>query len=104
VIFGLISGRLQGLPHPALFISVFVFLPLPHHFAQVADDYMQSLRAWLALLAIVVCLDERMLKQIEDLGPIKKPERYQRSEAGLLAVCRLENARGAGRSRSTMPG
>jgi hypothetical protein len=54
VIFGLMSGRLRGLPHPALFISVFVFLPLPHYFTQVADDYTQTLRAWLALLAIVV--------------------------------------------------
>jgi hypothetical protein len=49
VILGLISGRLRDLPHPALFISVFVFLPLPHYFTQVNNDYTQTLRTWLAL-------------------------------------------------------
>ena len=53
VIFGLVSGRLQSLPHPALFISVFIFLPLPHYFTQIKIDYTQTLRSWLALFAIV---------------------------------------------------
>jgi hypothetical protein len=53
VIFGF-WGRLRDLPHPALFISVFVFLPLPHYFTRVNNDYTQTLRTWLALLAIVM--------------------------------------------------
>jgi hypothetical protein len=53
VIFALVSGRLRGLPHAALFISVFIFLPLPHYFTQIDNEYTQTLRSWLALLAIV---------------------------------------------------
>jgi len=54
VINGLFSGRLRDLPHPALFISVFVFLPRPHYFTLVRNEYTQTLRAWLALFAIAV--------------------------------------------------
>jgi hypothetical protein len=59
VIFGLFSGRLRGVPHPALFISVFVFLPLPHYFTLINNEYTQTLRAWLALFAIVALCSGR---------------------------------------------
>jgi len=49
VIFGLISDDYATFRIPALFISVFVFLPLPHYFTQVNNDYTQTLRTWLAL-------------------------------------------------------
>ena len=52
VILGLFSGRLRGLPHPAIFISIFVFLPLPHYFTLIRNEYTQTLRAWLTFFAI----------------------------------------------------
>ena len=59
VIFGLITGRLRGLPHPILFASIFVFLPLPHYFTMANEQYLQTLRSWLALMAVIVLVRTR---------------------------------------------
>jgi hypothetical protein len=59
VIFGLITGRLRGLPHPILFASIFVFLPLPHYFTMANGQYLQTLRSWLALMAVIVLVRTR---------------------------------------------
>ncbi len=56
VAFGLVTGRLRGLPHPILFASVFVFLPLPHYFTIANEVYTQTLRSWLALMAAIVLI------------------------------------------------
>jgi hypothetical protein len=56
VIYGLFSGRLRELPHPLLFLSVFLFMPLPHYFTLADHEYLQTMRIWLAFLAIIVLL------------------------------------------------
>lgn|GEM_PF-2283378 len=56
VIYGLFSGGLSELPHPLVFLSLFVFMPLPHYFTLADHEYVQTMRTWLAFLAIIVLL------------------------------------------------
>jgi hypothetical protein len=63
VVWGLAIGRLRGLPHPVLLISPFIFLPLPHYFTLADPLYMQTMRSWLAFMAVIV-----LLRRASDAG------------------------------------
>ncbi|MCH8275858.1 MAG: hypothetical protein IH851_13835 [Armatimonadetes bacterium] len=56
VLFGLSTGRLRGLPCKLLFLSLFLFLPLPYYFTSANDFYSAAMRPWLTLLALMVLL------------------------------------------------
>jgi hypothetical protein len=61
VLLGLFSDRLRGLPYWPIFLSLFLFLPLPYYITTVVDGYSQATRPWLALLAVVVIFRPRSI-------------------------------------------
>ncbi len=58
IAINLFQGRGFNSPfhHAILFASVFVFLPMPHYFTMVNSQYSQTLRSWLALMAVIVLM------------------------------------------------
>lgn len=56
VLFGVLSGRLQGLAYRFLFAGLFIFLPLPYYITLAGDVYSAAIRPWLAMLAAIVVL------------------------------------------------
>jgi hypothetical protein len=56
VLFGVFSGRLQGLAYRFLFIGLFILLPLPYYITWAGDVYSAAIRPWLAMLAAIVVL------------------------------------------------
>jgi hypothetical protein len=59
VLFGITFGHLRDFPYKFLFISLFVFLPLFQYFTIASNHYSQSIRPWLAMLAVVIALQFR---------------------------------------------
>jgi hypothetical protein len=56
VVGGLARGYLRGLPYIVIFISLFLFLPLPYYFTQANDVFSQFVRPWLGMLALIVVI------------------------------------------------
>jgi hypothetical protein len=54
VIYGLLTKKLSGLPYTPIYISIFLFIPLSYYFTLASPDYVESLRSWLAFLAVYV--------------------------------------------------
>ena len=54
VLYGLARRKLAGLPYWQIFLSIFIFMPLTYYFTLANPVYTQSVRTWLAFLAVLV--------------------------------------------------
>jgi hypothetical protein len=67
VVWGVFSGHFRALPSPELFVSIFVFMPLPYYMTSVSDFFTAIIRTWLGLLSVVLaaCVLQRVRESSE---------------------------------------
>jgi hypothetical protein len=63
VFFGIVSGRLQGLAYRFLFASLFILMPLPYYFTAASAEFSQSIRPWVAMLAVIAVLKRKDVEE-----------------------------------------